>query len=514
MLEGRMDNAFPLLSLQSVDAELVLSGRGHTRILDGISLDVQADELVAVLGPSGSGKSTLAKLCAGLLPAAQGQVQMRGQILRGPTPRVGMVFQTAALFPWLTVQSNIELGLERLPIAPADKAQRVAWAIDRLGLEGYEEAYPREITGGSRLRVAVARALAAQPELLVLDDPFSGLDILTAEAVKNELLDLWQNNDVNPKALLLVTHNIQEAVEMASRVIILGGSPAKVVAELPVPLPYPRDPESPAFQALAQRVHDLLTHQALPDDAHGQPAGRFSQRLAPLPRAEMVQVMGLLEALEKQGGRFDVFDFVAETRNNYGQILMVVNAAEMLGLVATPKDNVELTELGRQVLAADINGKKALVNLQLQGLKLVNDVVDLIHRAPENGIAKDLVMELLALHLPSEHPGHQFHTLISWCRWAELMGYSSRKSLLYLDRLFVREGAEMKELRQPKPALRRGVKPGVAPVPAHEVSPIPEALPEPAAPSEEALRAAEEAAAKAAAKLHEHEQPVREREGK
>lgn len=495
-----------LLGLQSVDAELMLSGRGLTRILDGISLDVQDDELVAVLGPSGSGKSTLAKLCAGLLHASSGQVLLRGRPLRGPTPRVGIVFQTAALFPWLTAQANIELALERLPIAGKDKAQRVAWAIDRLGLEGYEEAYPRELTGGSRLRVAVARALATQPELLVLDDPFSGLDVLTAEAVKNELLDLWQNNDVNPRAVLLVTHNIQEAVELASRVLIIGGSPSKIVAELAVPLPYPRDPDSAAFQGLAQRVHDLLTHQALPDDPGGASAGRFASRLAPLPRAEMVQVMGLLEALENEGGRFDVFDFVAETRQNYGQVLMVVNAAEMLGLVSTPKDQVELSDLGRQVLGADINHRKALLNLQIQGLKLVADVIELIHRAPEIGVAKELVLELLALHLPSEPPHQQFNTLVAWCRYAELMGYSARKGLLYLDRLFVHDGSELKELRQPKPIHRRGFKPEHSP----ETAPLPADLPEPPAPPEEAVQAAEAAGAARAEGLEDREHPARE----
>lgn len=502
------DDAFSLLSLKDVEAELILAGRGPTRILDGLNLEVRNDEWVAVLGPTGSGKSTLARVCAGLLPASAGEIRLRGQPLRGATPRVGMVFQTPALFPWLTVQNNIELALERLALSAEDKARRVAWAVDRLGLEGYEEAYPRELTSGSKLRVAVARALVTQPDLLVLDDPFSGLDVLTAEAVKDELMDLWQNNDVNPKAILLVTHNIQEALELASRLLILGGKPAKVVAELAVPLPYPRNPESAAFQTLAQRVHDLLTERVLPDDPTAPLEGRFSRRLVPLPKAEMVQIMGLLEALDNLGGRFDIFDFVADTRQNYGQMLMVVNAAEMLGLVRTPKDHVELTALGRTVLEADINRRKALLNLQLQGLKLIAEVMELIRRSPDNGVSRDLVLDWLALRLPSEQPYQQFNTLVAWCRYAELMGYSTRKGLLYLDRLFVRDGAELKELPQPKPPVRRGFR--GSPAAASETAPALAALPEPPVPPEEVVQAAEELGAEMAGAAQTQEHPDRE----
>ena len=477
----------PVLQLQAVDAEIATPAGRH-RVLDGVELSIGDDELVAVLGPSGSGKSTLARIATGLLAPSSGQAVLRGQPLRGATPRIGVVFSTPALFPWLSVQSNIELVLERLSLAPERKHQMVAWAIDRLGLEGYEEAYPRELTSGVKLRVAVARALVSQPELLVMDDPFSGLDVLTAEAVKRELLDLWSNSDVNPKAICLITHNIAEAVEMASRILILEGSPSKIAAELPIPLTYPRDPESPAFQELVQKVHDLLTHHRLSDEP-GQAGGRFGTRVTPLPKAEPAQVFGLLEALDAGGGKLDIFDFIAETRQNYGHVIMVVNAAEVLGLVRTPKDQVELTDLGRQAFAADVNGRKALINLQLQGFLLVSQVVDMIQRAPDNGVSKDLVLAQLAVQLPGEPPHQQFNILVAWARYAELMGFSARRSLLYLDRLFVREGSDLKELSQPKPGPRRGPK---APT---VTAPMPEALPEPPALPEEAVHAAEEVGA-------------------
>lgn len=493
----------PILQMQAVDAE-VTTGNGRRRVLDGVEMEVREDELVAVLGPSGSGKSTLARLAAGLINPSAGQLLLRGQPLRGATPRIGVVFSTPALFPWLSIQSNVELALERLPVDAARKQQMVAWAMDRLGLEGFEEAYPRELTSGMKLRVAVARALVSQPELLVLDDPFSGLDVLTAEAVKQELLTLWSNSDVNPKALCLVTHNIPEAVELATRVLILEGSPSKIAAELPIPLPYPRDPESPAFQALVQKVHDLLTHHRLSDEP-GQVSGRFANRVAPLPKAEPAQVFGLLEAMDAVGGVLDIFDFVADTRQNYGHVIMVVNAAEILGLVRTPKDKVELTDLGRQALSADVNARKALINLQLQSFRLVAQVVEMIQRAPENSLGKDLVLQHLAVQMPGEQPHQQFNILVAWARYAELLGFSARRALLYLDRVFVREGQDLKELRHAKPQVRRGTK--ASDVVAPETAPLPEALPEPPAPPEEAVQAAEElGAAEAEARADQQEQ--------
>jgi NitT/TauT family transport system ATP-binding protein len=493
-----------ILALNGVDAEVV-TPNGRRRVLDGLHLHVSQDELVAVLGPAGSGKTTLARLAAGLQTPHAGQALLRGLPLRGATPRVGMVFQTPALFPWLNTQANIEVALERLAVDPARKQQMVAWAIDRLGLEGFEEAYPRELTSGVKLRVAVARALVSQPELLVLDDPFSGLDVLTAEAVKQELLQLWSNSDVNPKAMLLVTHNIQEAVELSSRILILDGTPARVAAELPNPLPYPRDPESSSFQEMVQRVHDLLTHQRLPDEPSHM-AARFSSRVAPLPKAEPAQVLGLLEALDAAGGRLDVFDFTAETRQNYGHVLMVVSAAEVLGLVRTPKEKVELTELGRQALAGDVNSRKALFNLQLQNFKLMTLVIEMIQRSRDKAVPKEAVLELLAVQLPGEPPHQQFNILVAWARFAELMGFSARRGLLYLDRLFIREGAELKELRQPKPSLK-GLRPAEA-VTAPGTGPLPEALPEPPAPPEEAVLAAEDLHAAQAVARADHEEQV------
>ncbi|HTB21394.1 MAG TPA: nitrate/sulfonate/bicarbonate ABC transporter ATP-binding protein [bacterium] len=489
----------PLLELKDVEVDLALPGRPRTRLLDGINLSVRADELVAVLGPTGSGKSTLVRVAAGLQAPNKGMVEVKGTALRGVSPRVGVVFQTPALFPWLSVQANVELGLEKLPADRGRKEQMVAWAIDRLGLEGFEEAYPRELSQGMKLRVALARALAAQPELLILDDPFAGLDVLAAESLRNELVALWQHSDVNPKAILLVTHDIEEAVSLANRVLVLAGTPARLSVELPVALSYPRDPSAAVFQDNVNRIHEFLTKQILPDDVvssdGGAGGGRFAHRLAPLPKADLPQVLGLLEALDDRGGKLDIFDFAAETRREYQAVVLVVNAAEMLGLVSTPWDQAEITELGRRLLKADVNGRKILLNMQFQKIKLFSDFVRMIDGSPERAITRESAIEQLTVHFPWENPGHLFNTLVAWARYAELFGYSPRRGLLYLDRTFVMDGDEVRETKRTKPAAGRKVKDAARPAAVAETSPVSETVPEPPVPSEAMIQAAEEAAA-------------------
>jgi len=476
----------PLLELKDVEVDLSVPGRPRNRLIDGINLALRSDELVAVLGPTGSGKSTLVRVAAGLQAPSAGQVLVRGAALRGVSPRVGVVFQTPALFPWLSVQANVELGLEKLPAARERKEQMVAWAIDRLGLEGFEEAYPRELSQGMKLRVALARALAAQPEVLVLDDPFSGLDMLAAESLRNELVALWQHSDINPKAILLVTHDIEEAVSLATRVLVLAGTPARLSVEVHIPLGYPRDPSSGLFKDNVNRIHEFLTKQILPDDATAS-GGRFAHRLAPLPKADLAQVLGLLEALDDRGGRLDIFDFAAQTRREYQSVVLVVNAAEMLGLVATPLDQAEITELGRALLKADVNARKILLNMQFQKIKLFTDFVAMIEASSEHSISREAALKQLLVSFPWENPAQLFNTLVAWARYAELFGYSPRRGLLYLDRTFVTDGSEVREMKRPKPGpLARSA--------AGETAPVPEAVPEPPALSEAMLQAAEDAA--------------------
>jgi NitT/TauT family transport system ATP-binding protein len=440
-----------LLEFKDMDVDVLHQGKARRRLLNQIGLQVNTDEFVSILGPTGSGKTSLVKIAAGLAEPSSGQALFRGEALRGTYPRVGVVFQTPGLFPWMNVHENIAIGLERLGLPMKEKNEAVAWAVDKVGLEGYEEAYPRELASGMKMRVALARALAGQPELLILDDPFSGLDVLTAESLRNEVMALWQNTDVNPKAILLVTHNIQEAVELSNRILVLSGTPTRIKMEVANSLAYPRDSGAQEFVDKVSQIHDLITRDVMPDEVAAS-QGRFQERLAPLPRAEMGEITGLLEALADHKGRFDVFDFVADTRKEYSSVLMIVNAAEILELVRTPKDQVEITELGRQFLHSDVNHRKMLLNLQLQKLKLVKHLIDMLHRAPEGWLAKDLLLDELTLLFPSENPSKLFNTVVAWVRYAELMGYSAKRGQLYMDRLFLQENGVIQEIKSPKPA--------------------------------------------------------------
>ena len=218
---------------------------GPLPVLDGVSLEVRAGEIVALLGKSGSGKSTLLRCVAGLIAPSSGTVAFRGEPVNGPNAGTAMVFQSFALLPWLTVQQNVELGLEARGVEPGERAQRADRAIDLIGLDGFESAYPKELSGGMRQRVGFARALVVEPEVLLMDEPFSALDVLTAENLRGELLELWDNDEFPVEAIVLVTHNIEEAVLLADRVIVLGSNPGRIKAELPVVLPRPRDRNAP-----------------------------------------------------------------------------------------------------------------------------------------------------------------------------------------------------------------------------------------------------------------------------
>ena len=243
-----------------------LPGGKELKVLDNISLDVRREHITAILGPSGCGKSTLVRILTGLVEPTSGEVLVHGQPLRGLSPVVSMVFQSFALYPWLTVAENVAVGLNGRVVDPQKSTEMVARAVDRVGLEGFEEAYPKELSGGMKQRVGIARALVAQPELLCMDEPFSGLDVLTAENMRVELVNLWRDATTDPNSVLVVTHNINEAVFLATRIVVMGANPGQIRKVLDNPLPYPRDYHDPAFIAMADHIHDILTMALIPDE--------------------------------------------------------------------------------------------------------------------------------------------------------------------------------------------------------------------------------------------------------
>src|SRR5438132_1144796 len=268
-------------------------------VLEGVDFTLRDDEIVAILGKSGSGKSTFLRILAGLIPASQGRVEYRGEPVTGPVRGVAMVFQTFALFPWLTVLGNVELGLEAQGVSAAERRRRAVDAIDLIGLDGFENAYPKELSGGMRQRVGFARALVVNPDILLLDEPFSQLDVLTAETLRNDLLDLWMERRIPTKGILMVSHNIEEAVDMADRILIFSSDPGRISAEVPINLPHPRSPEDPVFRQIVDQVYTLLTTVPGRDGRRGvkpEPIGVGYR----LPDAPVQQLSALVEKLTEE----------------------------------------------------------------------------------------------------------------------------------------------------------------------------------------------------------------------
>src|SRR4051794_21763137 len=276
-------------------------------VLEKIDFALREGEIVTLLGKSGAGKSTFLRILAGLVAPSQGRVEYRGKPIAGPVRGVAMVFQSSALFPWLTVLGNVELGLEAQGVPAAERRRRAVDAIDLIGLDGFENAYPKELSGGMRQRVGFARALVMNPDILLLDEPFSQLDVLTAETLRNDLLELWMQSRIPTKGILMVSHNIEEAVEMADRILIFGSDPGRITAEVRVPLPRPRDWGNPAFRHIVDQVYTLLTTVPGRDGRRGakpEPIG-IGHRL---PDAAVQQFSGLIERLTEPAynGRADL----------------------------------------------------------------------------------------------------------------------------------------------------------------------------------------------------------------
>src|SRR5580658_10860522 len=313
-------------------------------VLDDVSLRLHEGEIVALLGKSGSGKSTLLRCIAGLIAPTEGTVSYRGVPVNGANPGVAMVFQSFALLPWMTVQANAEMGLEARGVPAAERHKRALAAIDRIGLDGFESAYPKELSGGMRQRVGFARALVVEPDALLMDEPFSALDVLTAQNLRAELLRLWEGRDFPTKAMLIVTHNIEEAVILADRIFVLGSNPGRIRSEITCLFPQPRNRHDEAFGALVDEIYGIMTGSSTGAPAHVWTAvspGEGSPTEVPLPEATVGGMSGLLEILAARGGRDDLPKLAHDLTFEVDDLLPLVDAAQLLGLAKVADADIE-----------------------------------------------------------------------------------------------------------------------------------------------------------------------------
>ncbi len=428
-----MSNDTVLLELQNV-SQFYGSGEKRFVAVDKVNLSVREGEFVALLGPSGCGKSTLLRIITGLQPASQGNVFYRGQKLSGVNPYASIVFQTFALFPWLTVQENVELALKARGV-DADNRRRLALdLIDRVGLDGFENAYPRELSGGMRQKVGFARAMAVEPELLCLDEPFSALDVLSAESLRGELLELWLSGNIPTRAILMVSHNIEEAVFMADRLVLMDKNPGRVVADFEVNLPHPRQRKSLEFQAVVDRTYSILAGQTMTEaeelgSAPGEPGMTRT-----LPETNISDLTGMLEHIfENHKNGADIYRLAEELSIDSDTLLRLTEAAELLRFATIQKGDITLTVLGETFAEASILARKEIFATRIRRLPIFRWIFNLLRSAENHRLKWNVIQTALELEFPPEEAEKQLETVVNWGRYAEVLGYDDKSETIYLE---------------------------------------------------------------------------------
>jgi NitT/TauT family transport system ATP-binding protein len=425
-----------IAELRSVSKTFNVGHGRELKVLDQIDLAIHEGELLALLGQSGSGKSTLLRCLTGLTRPTSGRVLSYGKPLEGINPHASIVFQTFALYPWLTVEQNVEVGLMAKKMTRDEKTEAVEKAIDLIGLNNYHSAFPREISGGMRQRVGIARALVSQPKILCLDEAFSALDVLTAENLRKEVVGLWKGEGTELKSIFMVTHNIEEAVEMATRICVLFPHPGRLGIILENNLPYPRNSNHPEFQRLMKVIHETITLQALPDlppeppPAAGRPISLARARMESIPTVGVSQILGLLSILHDQPDLNNVYDISDEIGKEFGETIAIVKAAEILEFVNTPKDEVEFTELGRRFFQSDRATRKEIFAEQVRKLRLFHIILAYLETQEE--VSAETVTHDIATALPYENPEKILQTMIAWGRYAGLMDYNANTDMVTL----------------------------------------------------------------------------------
>ncbi|MDP4231414.1 MAG: nitrate/sulfonate/bicarbonate ABC transporter ATP-binding protein [Bacteroidota bacterium] len=416
-----------LVELRDISMSFSTPGGKPLPVLEHINVSVAENEFVCLLGSSGCGKSTILRILTGLLQPTLGSVSVEGKPMKGFNPLTSIVFQSFALLPWLTVEENVALGLEALKMPREQVKEKVLRVIDAVGLEGFEEAYPKELSGGMKQRVGIARALVVEPKVLCMDEPFSALDALTAENLRDEVLHLFHSHDTTLKGVIMVTHLIDEAVQMASRIIVLDAHPGRIKAEFANPLPYPRNPRSPEFQEISNRIYSLITNTVLPFVEEP----KTSARAEIIPTVNIGEVIGLLHMLSEYQS-IDIGELSENISHPFHKTLQIVKAAELLEFAQTPGQNVIITPLGTQFVNAEINDQKLLLNKQIRKLKNFQLLLETL--ANNKGeVPREVLIEDYTSRMPYEDSEAVLDTIIDWGRYAELIGYNSKEEVIYLD---------------------------------------------------------------------------------
>lgn len=402
-------------------------------VLEKVDFQLQEGEIVALLGKSGSGKSTLLRIMAGLIPADSGRVMYRGQPIYGPAAGIAMVFQSFALFPWLTVQQNVELGLEAQGVPKVQREERADAVLELIGLSGFGGALPRELSGGMRQRVGIARALVTNPDVLLMDEAFSALDVLTGETLRDDMLELWDDSKIPTKGILIVSHNIEEAVMMADRILIMGSDPGKVRSEIKVELPRPRNVDSAEVRALIDEVYALMTMRPVREAAAGTPVSAHLDYL--LPETDVARMEAILDLVADTpfNGRADLPQLAEEAELSDEELFPTYEALGLLGLVQVEKGDIAFTPLGRRYVEADQVLKQEIFGQQLlTHVPLAAHIRHSLEQEPSGSLPEKRFLELLEEFLKADEAEQVLKVAIEWGRYGEVYEYNYHTGRLHL----------------------------------------------------------------------------------
>ncbi len=426
----------PIIRAQAVEKFYTQPDGARIEVIAPVDLDVEPGKIIALLGPSGCGKSTLLRILTGLSQPSSGQVLWHEQPITTQNAGVAIVFQSFALFPWLTVLDNVEAPLEARGVPAVERHKRALRILDTVGLDGFESAYPKELSGGMKQRVGFARALVVEPEVLFMDEPFSALDVLTAENLRNELLELWLSKKMPTSAIFIVTHNIEEAILLADRVIVMGRNPARIRADFPVELQHPRDRKSARFVELVDYIYKIMTQ---PDLALAVPGAQAAaqkparQKYQMLPHARVGGIAGLIELLQDRGGREDVYRLAEDLIMDAEDLLPIVEASVLLGFATLKEGDVEITPDGARFAEADILTRKILFrHAALAHVMILQQIDSILHAKTDHSISEEFFYDILDEHFSQDEVERQFETAMNWGRYAEIFDFDRESHRLIL----------------------------------------------------------------------------------
>jgi NitT/TauT family transport system ATP-binding protein len=424
--------AEPIIEARQIEKSFRRPDGGQMQVIAPTDLSVAPGEIVALLGPSGSGKSTLLRILCGLAAPSAGEVLWHGQPLMESPPNVAIVFQSFALFPWITVLENVEVPLLARGLNHPERHRRALKTLAAVGLEGFETAYPKDLSGGMKQRVGFARALAVEPEILFMDEPFSALDVLTAENLRGELLELWTGRKIPTKSIFLVTHNIEEAVLLGDRIIVLGRNPARIRADFRVPLPQPRERHSAEFLLYVDYIYKLITQPELQSGPPSERPAKVPYQM--LPHARPGGIAGLLELLNDHGGTEDLYRVAEELRMEVDDLLPIVDGTALLGFAKSDKGDLEITPAGKAFAEADIATRRTLFrDAALANVTLLQQMHGALTNKSDHAMPLEFFRDVLDEHLAGPEVPRQIETALNWGRYGDLFTYDTESDRLILD---------------------------------------------------------------------------------